>query len=159
MANDLNLCQFIGRLGADPEIRHTSSGLTIASIRLACGWKTKDKEGTEWVSASFFGKPAEIVGEYCKKGSQIYIAGRLNTEKWQDKEGNDRYTTKVNVNNFQLLGGKSEGSRTGDQQTGQQSPSTSGGGNPPQDDFDDDIPFISCELNTTDKPRKRKHNI
>lgn len=105
MSNDLNLCQFIGRAGRDAEVRYTAGGEAIANFSIAVGWKGKDKEGTEWVRCSAFGKLAEIVGEYVKKGKQVYVAGRMNTRKWQDKEGADRYSTEINVDRMQLLGG------------------------------------------------------
>jgi single-strand DNA-binding protein len=112
MANDLNLCHFIGRLGRDPEIKYTPDGKAVANLSIACGQKWKDKntgekqEKTEWVKLVAFGKLAEIIGQYCKKGGQIYAAGRLQTRKWQDKDGHDRYTTEVVLDTMQLLGSK-----------------------------------------------------
>lgn len=155
MANDLNLCQFIGRLGRDPEVRHTPSGDAVATFSIACGstWKDKNsgekKESTEWVNIVAWRKLGEICGEYLKKGAQVYISGKMQTRKWQDKEGNDRYTTEVIAESMQMLGGKREGS-------GDPAPRESNGGGsnraPEQraapkkpsgnfDDFDDDIPF------------------
>jgi len=128
MANDLNLCQFIGRLGADPETRFTPSGLAVCNIRIACGWKSKDKEGAEWVSVTAFGKLAEIMGQYLKKGSQVYIAGRMTTEQYE-KDGVKKYSTKIVADQMQML--DSRGSSNS-------APSAA----PTQDDgFDDDIPF------------------
>lgn len=137
--NDLNQWHGIGRLGKDPETRHTPDGTTIANFSMACGWKGKDKEGTEWMRVVAFGKLAEIIGEYCHKGKQVYISGRLSSRKWQDKEGNDRWTTEIVADRLQLLGGKGES--TGSQRDTGSVPS--GGGGNTGDDFDDDIPFIT----------------
>ena len=82
MANDLNQCQFIGRLGRDPEIKYMPNGDPVANLSLACDWKGKDKEGTEWVRIVAFGKLAEIMGKYLRKGSQVFIQGSLRTRKW-----------------------------------------------------------------------------
>ena len=136
--SDLNLCQFIGRLGKDPEIRYTQSGSAVASFSLAVGHKYKDKEHTEWVNVSVFGKLAEICGQYLTKGKQVYIAGRMQTEKWQDKNGQDRYTTKIICNQMQILGSKSD--QTGEQPKNQHQQAKANGYQP-QDDFDDDIPW------------------
>jgi single-strand DNA-binding protein len=108
MANDLNRCEFIGRLGKDPEIRYVASGEPIANFSIAVGWKTKDKDGTEWVRVTAFGKLAGICGDYLRKGSQVYISGRMTTRKWQNKDGVDQYTTEVVADQMQMLGGKSE---------------------------------------------------
>jgi single-strand DNA-binding protein len=110
MSNDLNQCQFIGRLGKDPETRYMPDGKAITSFSIACGssWKDKNgdkKESTEWINCTAFGKLAEIVGEYIKKGSQIYVSGSLKTDKYE-KEGKTMYSTKVVVNNMQMLGTK-----------------------------------------------------
>lgn len=140
MSNDLNLCQFIGRLGKDPESRSMPSGQAVTNFRIACGssWKDKDtgekKEQTEWVSIVAFGKLAEICGQYLKKGSQVYCQGRLKTRKWQDKEGKDRYTTEVVLDQMQMLGGKSSGTT--------QAPASTPAAAPAEKAFeDDDIPF------------------
>lgn len=135
MANDLNRCEFIGRLGRDPEMRYTASGDAIAKISIACGWKGRDKEGTEWVPVVFFGKLAEIVEKYLTKGSQVYVAGRFRTQKY-DKDGETRYSTEIVATDMQMLGGKSEPKE-------QQAPRDSGGGDNPLDDLDDDIPFAT----------------
>jgi len=108
MANDLNRCEFIGRLGKDPELRYAPSGDAICNFTIACGWKSKDKEGAEWVRVTAFGKLAEICGQYLKKGSQVYIAGCMTTRKWKNKEGVDQYSTEINADQMQMLGGKSE---------------------------------------------------
>lgn len=117
MANDLNQCFFIGRLGKDPEVRYLPSGVAVANISIAVGksWKDKTsgekKEATTWVPVSFFDKLAEIVGEYCKKGSQIQVSGEFTVRKYQDKDGGDRYATEIRGTSMQLLGGKPDGER------------------------------------------------
>jgi len=159
MANDLNLCQFIGRLGKDPEKRYTSGGDAVANLSIACGWKTKSGDGVEWVSVVAFGKLAEIIAEYLRKGSQVYLSGRYRTRRWQDQNGQDRYTTEIIANEMQMLGGRAgaggggagygsqdlaEGNSAPAPQNSNSAPSQpdqapAGGGN--FDDFDDDIPF------------------
>jgi single-strand DNA-binding protein len=109
MASDLNMWQGIGRLGKDVELRFTASGDAIANFSIACGWKTKDKEGTEWVNITVFGKLAEVCGKYLKKGSQVYVSGSMRTEKYTDKvTGVEKYSTKIVADKMQMLGGKSE---------------------------------------------------
>ena len=113
MSNDLNQCNFIGRLGKDPETRYMPSGEAISSFSIAVGsqWKNKNgekQEATEWVNITAFDKLAEICSEYLKKGSQVYISGRMKTEKYQAKDGTDRYSTKIIADKMQMLGGKSE---------------------------------------------------
>jgi single-strand DNA-binding protein len=103
--NDLNQCQFIGRLGKDVELRYTPSNEPVANISLACGWKSKDKEGTEWINVTAFGKLAEISGQYLTKGSQIFVQGKMKTEKYT-KDGIDRYSTKIIADKIQMLGKK-----------------------------------------------------
>ncbi len=111
----INKVILIGNLGQDPEIRYTSKGNTVTNLNLATSEKWKDKntgenkEKTEWHRVVLFGKLAEIAAEYLRKGSQIYIEGSLKTKKWQDKNGNDRYTTEIIVNingTMQMLGTK-----------------------------------------------------
>lgn len=145
----------IGNLGRDPEIRYTASGEAICNFSIACteSWKDKatgeKKEMTEWVRISFFGKLAEIAGQYLKKGSQVYIEGSLRTRKWTDKDGQERYTTEIRGEEMKMLGSRQ----------GMGGPSSSGGGGgydeptdyapaPPKnkpkpsfDDLGDDIPF------------------
>ena len=141
--NDLNQCNFIGRLGADPESKYLPNGDAVCSFRIAVGWKTKDKEGAEWVRISAFGKLAEICGQYLKKGSQVYVSGRLSTRKWTDKEGRDQYTTEIRADQMQMLGGKPEQSEHPCSKAAQparpdhQQPGWAISFN----DFDDDIPF------------------
>ena len=149
MANVLNQCNFIGRLGADPETRYASSGDAICNFRIAVGWKTKEKEGAEWVRVSTFGKLAEICGKYLKKGSQVFISGKMNTRKWQDKEGRDQYTTEIRADQMQMLGGAREGGAdagSGHESGGKQQErrATAPEKNPAHgdfDEFDDDVPF------------------
>ena len=108
----LNKVMLIGNLGADPEMRYLPSGDAVANIRIATteSWKDKasgeKKEETEWHRVSFFGKLAEIVGEYLKKGSPVYVEGRIKTRKWQDKDGQDRYSTEVVADRMQMLGSR-----------------------------------------------------
>ena len=149
MANDLNQCNFIGRLGADPETRYAPSGDAICNFRIAVGWKTKEKEGAEWVRVSTFGKLAEICGKYLKKGSQVFISGKMSTRKWQDKEGRDQYTTEIRADQMQMLGGQNDGGHQERREPAprphQRAPESGGGGQSGgASDFDDDIPFLSC---------------
>lgn len=137
MSRDLNQCNFIGRLGQDPEIKYMPSGNAVANVSLAVGWKTKEKEGTEWVRVSAFGKLAEIMGEYLKKGSKVFISGAMRTRKWQDQSGADRYSTEIVANEMQML--DSKGGDSGRQQPARQKPVQQQGDN--FNDFDDDIPF------------------
>jgi single-strand DNA-binding protein len=116
----VNKCIIVGNLGRDPEIRYLPSGDAIANIAVATSFKSKDrqtgeqKEQTEWHRISFFGRLAEIVGQYLKKGSSVYVEGRLQTRKYTDKDGIERYATEVIAENMQMLGG-----RTGDNANGQ----------------------------------------
>ena len=109
----VNKCIFIGNLGRDPEIRYGASGDAIANFSIACTETYKDKQGqkqekTEWVRIVMYGRQAEIAGEYLKKGSSVYLEGRLQTRKWQNKEGQDQYTTEIVADRMQMLGGKGE---------------------------------------------------
>lgn len=104
MANDLNQCNFIGRAGRDPESRYTTSGMAVTSFSLAVGYKYKEKESTEWVNVVAFGKLGELIGQYVNKGKQLFVSGRMQTEQWEDKDGNKRYTTKIIANTVQFLG-------------------------------------------------------
>ena len=112
MSNDLNQCNFIGRLGKDPETRFTAGGDPICSFSIGCNWKTKTmtKEGTEWVNVSTFGKLAEICQQYLKKGSQVYVSGKMKTDKYE-KDGVTKYSTKISADTIQFLG-KSESKPT-----------------------------------------------
>ncbi|MEA5104732.1 single-stranded DNA-binding protein [Pantoea sp. S18] len=151
----VNKVILVGNLGQDPEIRYMPNGGAVANITLATSesWRDKttgeQKEITEWHRVILFGKLAEVAGEYLRKGSQIYIEGKLRTRKWQDQSGHDKYTTEVIVNVggvMQMLGGKQEGGAGSrpQQQSSQQrqpGPSTPPANNEPPMDFDDDIPF------------------
>ena len=107
MATDLNRCEFIGRLGKDPEVRYTADSNAICNFSIAVGYKTATKETTEWVRITTFGKLAGICADYLKKGSQVFVAGRMTTRKWQNKDGVDQYTTEVVADQMQMLGGRS----------------------------------------------------
>ncbi len=119
----LNQCNFIGRLGNDPEVRYLPDGKAAANISIGCSekWKEKQtgeqKERTEWVRCASFGKLAEIMGEYLRKGSLVYVSGKMQTKKWQDQSGQDRYTTEIVISEMKMLGSKSE-NQGGQQQGG-----------------------------------------
>lgn len=156
--SSLNQVNLIGRLGQDPDSKHMPNGDAVCTISLATSesWKDKNtgekKEATEWHRVVFFGRLAEVVGQYARKGGMIYVCGKLKTRKWQDKEGHDRYTTEINAHEMRLLGGKSDGDSGGgrEQNNGgsrpaaapapkqQQAPRGGGGSS-----VDDDIPFDS----------------
>ena len=150
MARGINKVILIGNLGQDPETRAMPSGSAVTNFTLATNesWKDKQtgeqKDRTEWHKVAMFNRLAEIAAEYLRKGSQVYIEGKLRTRKWQDRDGNDRYTTEVIADEMQMLGGRGGGgggSYGGGSGGGS---SSSGGGQsspPPADDFDDDIPF------------------
>ena len=108
MANDLNRCEFIGRLGKDPEVRYTADSNAICNFSIAVGYKTATKETTEWVRITAFGKLAGICADYLKKGSQVFVAGRMTTRKWVNKDGVDQYTTEVVADQMQMLGSRQE---------------------------------------------------
>lgn len=171
MARGINKVILVGNLGQDPETRAMPSGKAVTNVRIATSesWKDKttgeQKEQTEWHTVVFFDRLAEIAAEYLRKGSQVYVEGRLRTRKWQDKTGNDRYTTEIVANEMQMLGsrggggggmggGEGGGYSGGGRSAGggggskpaparddydQSTPATAGGGK--GDDFDDDIPF------------------
>lgn len=123
MANGVNKVILVGNLGADPDVRYTQAGSPVANLRVAVGERRKVDNGwvdhTEWVSVVCFGKTAENAGRFLKKGRQIYVEGRLQTRKWQDREGNDRWSTEVIAHQLLFL---SDGSNAGDggQRGGQQ---------------------------------------
>ena len=152
MARGLNKVMLIGNLGADPEMRYTGNGNAVGNVRLATAESWRDRESgeqqerTEWHRVIFFGRLAEIVGEYLKKGSQIYIEGRLQTRKWQDREGNDRYTTEIVASEMQMLGSRGSSNEPTqnyerNQTTNSQIESPAKSGDAISDEFDDDIPF------------------
>ena len=138
----LNKCMLIGNLGKDPEVRYTTAGTAVASFSLATSEKFKNKNGeweekTEWHNVTLWARLAEIAGEYLTKGKPVYIEGRLQTRKWQDRDGKDRYTTEVVGEKMQMLSGKGEGSgRQNDQLQGHDT-----GYEEPAFDPDQEIPF------------------
>jgi single-strand DNA-binding protein len=167
MARGINKVILIGNLGADPETRAMPSGTTVANLRVATSESWRDKqtgeqqERTEWHRVALFGRLAEVAGEYLRKGSQVYIEGSLRTRKWQDKQGNERYSTEIIGNDLQMLGGRGGASaaagagasaETGGRSGGAGSAAASGaptyseesaggGGAARSEEFDDDIPF------------------
>lgn len=166
MSKGINKVILVGNLGKDPEMKYTASGIAIANITVATSESWTDKqtnqkvEKTEWHRVVFFRRLAEVVGEYLTKGSQVYIEGKLQTRKWQDQSGQDRYTTEVIGDKMQMLGSKPSGSGQASQNQNQtQQQSRSGGFRKPEDDnthygggpqqggfddggfTDDDIPF------------------
>ncbi len=164
MARGINKVILIGHLGADPESRAMPSGMTVANLRLATteSWKDKQsgeqQERTEWHSVALFGRLGEIAAEYLRKGSQVYIEGRLRTRKWQDKEGRDRYTTEIVGNEMQMLGGRGGGAagaaagaapggyaggyaESGPRSDPAENVSAGAGAGASHQEFDDDIPF------------------
>jgi len=147
MARGINKVILVGNLGADPETRYMPSGGAVTNIRIATSESWKDKntgdqqERTEWHNVAFFGRLAEISAEYLRKGSQVYIEGKLRTRKWQDKEGKDRWTTEVIANEMQMLGGR-PGSGAPAQSSAGSAPAGAPAGPPSSSgEFDDDIPF------------------
>ena len=158
MARGINKVILVGNLGQDPETRAMPSGKAVTNVRIATsdGWKDKttgeQKEQTEWHSVVFFDRLAEIAAEYLRKGSQVYVEGRLRTRKWQDKSGNDRYTTEIVANEMQMLGGR--GGQSGGGMGGSSGGASSRSQGAPAEEFapaavgskgddtlDDDIPF------------------
>jgi len=136
---NLNKVMLIGHLGADPDVRYMPNGKPVANLRIATSEKwTKDgekQERTEWHSVVMFDRLGEIAGEYLRKGSQVYIEGKLQTRKWQDKDGKDRYTTEIVAQSMQMLGGKPQGERSPRQERDPERRGSDVG------EFDDDIPF------------------
>jgi single-strand DNA-binding protein len=165
MARGVNKVILIGHLGADPESRAMPSGSSVANLRIATteSWRDKQsgeqQERTEWHRVALFGRLAEIATEYLRKGSQVYIEGSLRTRKWQDKQGNERYSTEIVGNEMQMLGGRGGGGGGAAGGSGgggggggggaprepmPEYPGSSGGGGSgggEREDFDDDIPF------------------
>ena len=135
----VNKVILVGHLGADPETRYMPSGGAVTNFRIATSEQWKDKESgekqerTEWHSIAIFGRLAEIAAEYLRKGAPVYIEGKLRTRKWQDRDGNDRWTTEVVAHEMQMLGGRSQGNAS----TKPEPQKTAA-----PEDFDDDIPFI-----------------
>ncbi|AGM41558.1 single-strand binding protein [Spiribacter salinus M19-40] len=153
MARGINKVILVGNLGADPEVRYSAAGSAVTNARLATTDQWKDRqtgeqqERTEWHRLVFFSRLAEIAGEYLKKGSKVYVEGRLQTRKWQGQDGQDRYTTEIVVNDMQMLdgaGGGMGGGGASSHAASQSAPEASQEPAPqtaPADDFDDDIPF------------------
>ena len=144
----VNKVILVGRLGKDPETRYMTNGEAVTNATLATSENWKDKSGekqekTEWHNLVFYRRLAEVAGEYLRKGSQVYIEGKIQTRKWQDKEGKDRYTTEIIVNEMQMLGGKGEGSAAAQQAPAERKPETTGNTDGGQgfNDLPDDIPF------------------
>src|SRR5512139_650446 len=150
----VNKVILVGRLGKDPETRYMTSGEAVTNVTLATSENWKDKSGekqekTEWHNLVFYRRLAEIAGEYLKKGSQVYVEGRLQTRKWQDKDGQDKYTTEIIADRMQMLGsrqGMGGGDREagGDREGGARPAAKPAGAKPAGskfDDFEDDIPF------------------
>lgn len=141
----VNKCVFIGRLTAAPDIRYSQNGEQVTNINLAINERRKNKNGetheiTEFVRVVAFRKLAEIIGQYCKKGDQIYIEGKLQTRKWSDKNGQDHYTTEIIADQMQMLGGKEDrGQRERQSEKPGWSPDPQP--NPAPQTFDDDLPF------------------
>jgi single-strand DNA-binding protein len=156
MSRGVNKVILVGNLGADPESRSMPSGMTVTNIRIATSESWKDKtsgaqqEKTEWHSIALFGRLGEISAEYLRKGSQVYIEGKLRTRKWQDKQGNDRYSTEIIADNMQMLGARGGGAAAAGERAGgsasredfdQTPPPPAAVGSGAKEDFDDDIPF------------------
>jgi single-strand DNA-binding protein len=150
----VNKVIIVGNLGRDPETRYLPSGEAVTNISVATTdtWKDKTsgekKEATEWHRVSFFGRLAEIAGEYLKKGSQVYVEGQLRTRKWQDKEGKDRYTTEIRADTMQMLGSRAGAGEPRGEPRGEAPPAKGGEAKPAAkkpagkfDDMEDDIPF------------------
>jgi single-strand DNA-binding protein len=152
MARGINKVIIVGNVGGDPETRYMPSGSAVTNLTVATNesWKDKQtgekKERTEWHRVAMFNRLAEIAAEYLRKGSQVYIEGKLRTRKWQDKDGQDRYTTEIIADEMQMLGGRGGdfGGGGGSSSRGSSGAGQDSGGAPPHpgpDDFDDDIPF------------------
>ena len=155
MSRGINKVILVGNLGKDPEMRYTADSRAVANLTIATSEQWKDKntgqqqEKTEWHRVVAFGRLAEIIGDYVKKGSQVYIEGKIQTRKWQDQQGQDRYTTEIVANEMQMLGGKRDDNQrqnTPQRQQApqqQQAPEQQQGGETSNNggDFDDDIPW------------------
>jgi single-strand DNA-binding protein len=139
-SNDLNRCEFIGRLGRDPETRFSAAGDAVCNFSIAVGYKYGEKESTEWVRIVAFKKLAGICGDFLRKGSQVYIAGRMTTRKWQNKDGVDQYTTEVVADQMQMLGGKTESAAASNERPDAYR-QIKEGNTIPLDDLDSDVPF------------------
>lgn len=159
--NDLNYCSFIGRLGKDPETRYLPAGDAVTNFSIAVGesWKNKETgeitESVEWVRCTAWRQLGEICGEYLKKGTQVFVSGKLKTRKWQDKEGNDRYSTEVIIDKMQMLGSKP---KADDAPAEEKPPATKSKPAPKGSgtfaDMDDDIPFATNSMDLDYTMRK-----
>ena len=144
MARGINKVIIVGNLGADPDSRAMPSGNAVTNISVATSesWNDREtgekQEKTEWHRVVFFNRLAEIAAQYLKKGSQVYVEGKLQTRKWEDKEGNERWTTEVVANQMQMLGDRMSGDISNDNASSSQSSSDNDN---PDIEFDDDIPF------------------
>ena len=150
MARGINKVILIGNLGQDPEIKYMPSGSAVTNVSLATTERFKDKETgeqqerTEWHRVAMFGRLAEIAGEYLRKGSQVYIEGRLRTRKWQDKQGQDRYSTEIIADEMQMLGGRGGGTSANTEGGASDRPAPARAARTaaePAAELDDDIPF------------------
>ena len=148
MARVINKVILVGTLGADPDTRYTPSNAAVTNLSIATNESWKDKqsgeqiEKTEWHRVVMFNRLAEIASEYLRKGSQVYIEGKIQTRKWEDKEGKDRWTTEIVANEMQMLGGRSAGNTGSSSMNSNSSEEISSQkNNQENDDFDDDIPF------------------
>ncbi len=149
MARGINKVILIGNLGQDPDTKYMPSGSAVTNLRIATSEVFKDRETgqqqerTEWHSVAMFGRLAEIAGEYLRKGSQVYIEGRLRTRKWQDKQGQDRYSTEIVADEMQMLGGRGGGMAAGAEAGagGTAKPAARGRAAETAAELDDDIPF------------------
>jgi len=151
MARGINKVILVGNLGKDPEVRYMPNGQAVANVTIATSESWKDKntgeqqEKTEWHRVVFFRRLAEIVGEYLKKGSKIYVEGKLQTRKWQDNQGQDRYTTEIIANEMQMLDSRGSGAGAASNNYSNSAPPPIEESQAPQmataGDFDDDIPF------------------
>ena len=143
--SSLNKVMIIGNLGADPDTRYLPSGSAVTNLSVATSerWKDKEsgeqKERTEWHRVSLFNRTAEVAAEYLHKGSKVYIEGQLQTRKWQDKDGQDRWTTEIKGQRLVMLDSRGDGQQQ--QRRQEQPPASEPDAGPAQDDFDDDIPF------------------
>ncbi len=147
MARGINKVILVGNLGQDPEKRAMPDGRAVANISVATSKSWKDKntgeqqERTEWHKVVFFDRLAEVVGQYLNKGSQVYVEGELRTRKWQDKDGNDRWSTEVVANEMQMLGGRPGSSAPAQQTPAASAQTPADAPSPSPGEFDDDIPF------------------
>ncbi len=147
MARGVNKVIIVGNLGGDPDTKYMPSGSAVTNLTVATNesWKDKQtgeqKDRTEWHKVAMFGRLAEIAAEYLRKGSQVYIEGKLRTRKWTDKQGNDRYTTEIIADEMQMLGGRGGGAPAMGGPPPSSAPPQGSSGPAGGDDFDDDIPF------------------